>query len=378
MKEVGVANPFTMRVIKPDSPFCNRDEALRDLGRHAANQANVVLFSPRRYGKTSLVKRIQAQIEKEGFLTFYTDLFMVTSINEVAERIAKNVYATLHKRESLLRKGARFLKTFTAFRPVLKPSPKDGFTLSVEPYSATVPGKELLEKVLEELGMFIQKEQARVHFVLDEFQEITELKESGIEGLFRKHIQNHPASYFFVGSRRRVLLDIFNQRNRPFYQSAIMYPVKPLPHDELTSFLRERFAAEGKKCPPGVAAKISQRTEQYPYYVQALAYNVFDLAGKNITFKDVDTAFERLLSSERYAYEALVQGLTGIQTALLRALAATPDARILSSEFITRYRLSVGGVQSAQKKLVELDLIEKRGDVWRVVDPVFAAWLARF
>lgn len=373
-----MANPFTMRVIKPDSPFCNRDEALRELSRHAANQANVVLFSPRRFGKTSLVKRIQAQIEKEGFLTFYTDLFMVTSINEVAERIAKNVYATLHKRESLLRKGARFLKTFTAFRPVLKPSPKDGFTLSVEPYSASVPGKELLEKVLEELGLFIQKEQARVHFVLDEFQEITELKESGIEGLFRNHIQNHPASYFFVGSRRRVLLDIFNQRNRPFYQSAIMYPVKPLPHDELTSCLIERFAAEGKKCPQGVAAEISQRTDQYPYYVQALAYNVFDLAGKNITLEDVDTAFERLLSSERYAYEALVQGLTGIQTALLRALASTPDARILSSDFIARYRLSVGGVQSAQKKLVELDLIEKHDDVWRVVDPVFAVWLARF
>jgi hypothetical protein len=373
-----MTNPFTLRVITPDAPFCDRAEALQELGRHVFNLANVVVFSPRRYGKTSLVKRVQAQIEKEGILTFYTDLFMATSITEVAERIAKNVYATLHKCESLLQKGARFLKTFTAFRPVLKPSPKDGFTLSVEPFSATVSGKELLDKVLEDLGEFIRKESQKVHFVLDEFQEITELKESGIEGLFRKHIQHQRASYFFVGSRRRVLLDIFNQRSRPFYQSAIMYPVQPLPHGELIDFLKVRFEQEGKQCGRSVAEDISHRTLQYPYYAQALAYHVFDIAAKKVTTEDVDIGFDRLLSSERYAYEAIVQGLTGTQTSLLRALAAEPDSKILSSDFTARHKLSVGGVQSAQKKLVELDLIEKNEDVWRVVDPIFAVWLSRY
>lgn len=373
-----MANPFTMRVIAPDSPFCNRAEELKDLSRHAANQANVVVFSPRRYGKTSLVIKVQAQIEKEDFLTFYADLFMVTSVDEVAERIAKSVYAVLHKRESLLQKGARFLKTFTTFRPVLKPSPENGFTLSVEPFSVGIPGVELLDKVLEELGLFVQRERPKVHFVLDEFQEITELKEPAIEGVFRKHIQHHHASYFFVGSRRRILLDIFNQRSRPFYQSAIMYPLKPLPHDELVSFLTERFEREGKKCPKSVAKEISQRTFQYPYYTQALAYNVFDLSGKVIKSEDVDEGFERLLTSERYAYEAMVQGLTGAQIALLRALASSPTSKILSSDYITRHKLTVGGVQYAQKKLVELDMIEKHNDEWRVVDPILGEWLSRY
>ena len=373
-----MANPFTMRVIAPDSPFCNRAEELKVLSRHAVNQANVVVFSPRRYGKTSLVRKVQAEIEKEGFLTFYADLFMVTSANEVAERIAKNVYGLLHKRESLFQKGARFLKTFTTFRPVLKPSLKNGFSLSVEPFSASIPGKELLDKVMEELGLFIQRERSKVHFVLDEFQEITELKEPAIEGVLRKHIQHHQASYFFVGSRRRVLLDIFNQRSRPFYQSAIMYPIKALPHHDLVSFLKGRFEKEGKSCPMSVAEEISQRTFQYPYYAQALAYNVFDLAGKAIKSEDVDAGFERLLSSERYAYEAMIQGLTGAQIALLRALATSPNAKILSSDYIAQHKLTVGGVQYAQKKLVELDLIEKHNDVWRVVDPIFAVWLSRF
>ena len=373
-----MTNPFTMRVIAPDSPFCDRSEELSDLGRHAVNQANVVVFSPRRYGKTSLVRRVQAEIEKKGFFTFYTDLFMVTSANEVAERIAKSVYSILHKRDSLFEKGARFLKTFTAFRPVLKPSPENGFILSVEPFSTSISGLELLDKVLEELGLFIKKERSKVHFVLDEFQEITELKEPTIEGVLRKHIQHHQASYFFVGSRRRVLLDIFNHRSRPFYQSAIMYPVRALPHTDLVSFLKSRFKKKGKSCPRSVAEEISQRTFQYPYYAQALAYHVFDLAGKNIKKEDVDAGFERLISSERYAYEAMIQGLTGPQITLLRALATSPDAKILSSEFIAQHKLTVGGVQYAQKKLVELDLIEKHNDVWRVVDPIFAVWLSRY
>ncbi len=367
-----------MRVIPPDSPFCNRSEELEELGRHAVNQADVVIFSPRRYGKTSLVRKLQSEIAKDGVLTFYSDLFMVSSISEVAERIARSVYAVLNKREPLLRKGARMLKIFKTFRPVFKPSPGNGFTLTVEPSSSTIPATEVLDNILEEVGVFIEKEHAKVHFVLDEFQEITELKEPSIEGILRKHIQQHKASYFFVGSRRRILLDIFNQRKRPFYQSSIMYPIEPLPHEELVSFLVERFESAGKKCPKSAAEMISNRTHQYPYYAQALSYNVFDLPGKVIKDEDVEAGFERLLSSERYAYEAMVQGLTGTQIALLRALAASPTSHILSGDYLARQKLTVGGVQYAKKKLVELDLIEKHNGVWRVVDPIFSEWLSRY
>lgn len=373
-----MTNPFTLRVIAPDGAFCYRTGELHDLRQHAVNRANVVVFSPRRYGKTSLVKRVQAGLEDEGFLACYTDLFMVTGVEEVARRIAKTVYTVLHRRESLLEKGTRFLKTFTTFRPVFKPSAQDGFTLSVEPVSSVLPAVEALDKVLEELGLFIKRETPKLHFVLDEFQELTELKDPSIEGIFRKHIQHHPAAYCFVGSRRRVLLDMFNQHSRPFYQSAIMYPLKALPLVDLVAFLRERFASGGKKCSPAVAQAVSKRMCQHPYYAQALAYHIFDLAAEEVRPEDVDAGFERLLASERYAFEAIVQGLTGPQISLLRALAASPTAKILSSDYIARHRLTVGGVQYAQKKLLALDLIEKKDDLWQVVDPVFAVWLSRF
>lgn len=224
-------------------------------------------------------------------------------------------------------------------------------------------GIELLDKVLEDLGEFIRDESGGVHIIFDEFQEITEIKDMSVEGVLRKHIQEHQASYFFVGSRRRILLDMFNKRSRPFSQSAIMYPLDPLPHDELCSFLIDQFGKAGKKCPESLAEKIADKVAHYPYYAQFLPYYVFEASGRTVKEEDVETVFEKLLASERYGYEAIVQGLTGPQITLLRALANDPDARILSAEYMGRHKLTIGCVQYARDKLEALNLIEKHDNV---------------
>jgi len=353
---------------------------LDELSSHAHNKANVVLFSPRRYGKTSLVKKLQRNLAREGYLTIYSDFFLVTSENDVAHRIANSIYAVLHQRESLLKKGARILKTFKTFRPVFKPSADHGVVLSVEPLSTDLSGIEMLDKVMEEFGDFVkmQAASAGVHIVFDEFQEITDLKSSQIEGVLRKHIQEHQASYFFVGSRRRILLNIFNQRKRPFYQSAIMFPLKALPHDELTRFLTNQFKKGGKKCAKIIAEKIAEKVFQYPYYAQALAYHIYEVSGKIAKEQDIRNGFEILLGSERYGYEGIVQDLTASQIALLKSLAVHPASRIMSTAYMRDHRLSVGGIQYARKKLEDLDLIERQDDVWRITDPVFGYWLTNY
>jgi len=373
-----MGNPFMLRVLPPAAPFCDRTRELSDLESHATNKANVVVFSPRRFGKTSLVRRLQVQLAEKDIIPFYIDLFMVTSAGDVAQRIAKSVYSILHRRESLLKKGVRYLKVFKTFRPVFKPSAQNGVVLSVEAASPGLSGMEMLEEVLGELGRFIEREDAGIHVVLDEFQEITELKKTPLEGLLRAHIQEHQASYFFVGSRRRILLDMFNQRKRPFYQSAIMYPLKALPKADLIKFLAEEFSKGKKECPEEMGTLLFERTSGYPYYVQALAYYVFVESEKTVTEKSIEAGFTKLLASERYGFEALIQGLSGGQIALLRALAVDPQQKLLSTEFMNRHKLSIGGIQSAQKKLVDLDLIENSGSGWKLVDPVFQQWVADY
>lgn len=373
-----MANPFTLRVIPPFFPFCNRTIELQQLCSHADNKANVVLFSPRRYGKTSLIRKLQSDLSDKGFFTVYVDFFMATSENEIARRISQSIYSVLHERASLLDKGIRFLKTFKTFRPVFKPSPESGVSFSVEPVSLVMPGIDLIDNVMEELGVFIRRESINAHIVFDEFQEICELKNSPIEGTLRRHIQEQQASFFFVGSRRRILLDMFTRKNRPFYQSAIMYPLRSLPDKELVSFLVNRFKEGGKSCTIRIAEKISEKVSQYPYYAQALAYNIFEISEDIVSEDDIQTGFNNMMASERYGYEAVVQGLTGPQIALLKALAVDPVSKILSTEYMNRHRLSAGGIQYARNKLEKLDLIEKHNNVWKIVDPVFCCWLAGY
>ncbi|MBW1800460.1 MAG: ATP-binding protein, partial [Deltaproteobacteria bacterium] len=188
-------NPFILSVIPPEAPFCNRIRELEQLVSYALSGTNVVIYSPRRYGKTSLVKRVQHTLEAQGILTLYADFFGVASIEDVAAKIAKGVYGFIRNNEPLLKKAMRIL---TGFRPVFKPSEDGGLTISVESTVPNLFGIDLLDKTLQDLGGFIEEVgPSMVHIAFDEFQEITELKDKRIEGTLRSHIQFHQSSYFF-------------------------------------------------------------------------------------------------------------------------------------------------------------------------------------
>ena len=98
-------NPFYLKEIPVDAPFCDREKELADLISYAKSNINVVLFSPRRYGKTSLTKRVQNSLKSDGTLTAYCDLFGVTSVEEIAGRIARSIYAVTHKNQGMFQKA---------------------------------------------------------------------------------------------------------------------------------------------------------------------------------------------------------------------------------------------------------------------------------
>jgi len=370
-------NPFIISVIPPEAPFYNRTKELQQLDSYAAAGTNVVIFSPRRFGKTSLVKRVQSRLEKEGTLTLYADFFGVTSIDDVAGRIAKSVYAFIRRNESLMKKAIRI---FTTFRPVFKPAEDGSFSVSVEQAAPNLQGFELLDKTLEDLGVFIEQVGSEnVHIVFDEFQEITELKDKRIEGILRSKIQFHQSSYFFVGSRRHVLLGMFSEKSRPFYQSAQLFELQRLPHDELVGYLIDQFNKCGKHCSQKNAEKISLASKQYPYYAQKLALNVYEISGKVIHAKDIAHALKIMITNEIYFYQATLQALAPRQIALLRAVAIEPQKTLFSNRYISRHDLgSIGGVQSSLKKLRQMDLVEIGAEgQHQVVDPIFSIWLQR-
>lgn len=367
-------NPFHFRELPREAPFCNRQGEIRELLSHASNRANVVLVSPRRYGKTSLVKRIQEQLSRKGLATIYMDFFGIDSVEDMSARLASRVYAFCHRNEPLFKKVMGFL---SIWRPVLRPDPEYGISLTVEP-TARKRGMELLEDTLSGLGRFIKDYERGCHIVLDEFQEIVELRESlQVEGIMRSQLQTHSnASYFFVGSRRRILNDIFNEKKRPFYRSAINYALPPLPFEEAAEFILEQFRRSGKACPQVIATRIVETVRGYPYYIQRIPYSIFEVSGKRITEEEYTKGFRKALEGERPVYEALLQSLSLQQVKIISALADQPTESPYSAEYMARHALgSVGGLQGALKKLIELDYIEEKSGVFQVVDPVFGIWL---
>lgn len=372
-----MGNPFYLQEVPVDAPFCNRAKELKELGSYGEAGANVVLFSPRRYGKTPLVKRIQKGLADKGFITIFADFFGVASIEDVAARLAKAVFVVTHSKDPLWK---RALRTIRSFRPVLKPDLEGGVSLSVEPSSAGRSGLGLLEETMDSLGDFISTAHTPVHVALDEFQEIVILKEAlQIEGAMRSRIQQQKTSYFFIGSRRRVLLGIFNERQRPFFQSAINYPLKALPADELIEFITEQFTRSKRKCSKDLARKLVSLAGCHPYYSQKLSFFVYEHSDK-LTEEAIHHGMERLILSERPVFEAILQTLSPHQRLLLQALAKEPTQKLFANNYIRNHRLgSVGGVQHSVRQIEDLDIIEKEEEsgFWRIVDPIFAMWLRR-
>jgi AAA+ ATPase superfamily predicted ATPase len=363
-------NPFYFRVLPVTAPFCNREKELNQLDSHAQNRANVVVFSPRRYGKTSLVQRVQERLKRRGLVTVYVDLFGIDSLEDMAARMASRLYSYCHENEGLFKKAMKFL---SSWRPVIRPDPEYG----VEP-SSRRKGIDLLDSTLDGFGKFIQEQKKGVHIVFDEFQEIAELRESlQIEGTLRSHIQTHShASYFFVGSRRRVLNDIFNTRKRPFYRSSINFPLGPLPFEEGVHFIVEQFKRGGKSCSEEIGKKIFEKTGGYPYYIQRVPYSIFEISAKKVTEDDTIKGFQKTIEEESIVYETMVQALSLQQIKLLSALALEPTEKPYSVDYMARHGLgSIGGVQGALKRLLELDYIERKGNLLVIVDPVFGIWL---
>ena len=370
-----MGNPFYLQEIPVDAPFCDREKELKELRSYAEAKANVVLFSPRRFGKTSLVKRVQRRLADKGAVVIFADFFGVGSVEDVAARLAKAVYGFTHGKPSLWKTA---LRTLLSFRPVLKPDPSGGISLSVEPAAAGRSGLHLLEETIDSLSRFIEESKQLIQIALDEFQEIVTLKEAlTIEAALRTHIQRQKASYFFIGSRRRVLLGIFNERQRPFFQSAINYPLGPLPVMDLGNFITWQFKEHGKSCTKDMGLRLASTVDCHPYYSEKLGFFVYEMA-EAVNEETIQVGLQKLIVSEKPVFEAILQGLSPHQRLLLKALALEPPKKILAGSYVQKHGLgSTGGVQHSTKHLEDLDLIERKGDPeqWQLVDPILAMWL---
>jgi len=368
-------NPFYTRELPLHAPFCNRVKEIDEIARHAQNKMNVVLFSPRRYGKTSLIKRVLDRLAKKGVITIYVDMYGVTSQDDVAGRIARSIYENVSKTKKLFDKVTGWL---LSWRPLARVNSEPGMSWTLE----HVAGKResyLIEEVLETIEKMSKEAKGGCCVVFDEFQQIAELPNSmAIEGLMRSHIQKHgKIAYVFVGSRRTMLKDMFNEEKRPFYRSAINYELAPLPDGELTGYIMEAFKKGGKVCPRQEAVKIVKLVQGYACYAQKIAYCVFERTELKVGPDNIREGLRGFFQDEKAYFEMMLTQLSTQQVKLVTAIAKEPTKTPYSIDYIARHKLaSLSAIQGGIKKLVSIDYIVKQEDrYYEVVDPLFKMWL---
>ena len=370
-----MSNPFTLRIAQRED-FCNRKKEIADLLTHARNSNNVVLFSPRRYGKSSLIKQVFDILQKDNFMTVYVDLFPISSERHFITRFSNAIFKGIGREadpRSFIEKVGRIFKKIV---PNIEVKP-DGVNISAK-FDNTADTDLLLDDLMEGLFTYVEKKKLKVCVALDEFQEITELPESNkIEGIVRSHIQTQTGiAYFYIGSRRRILHDMFSDKKRPFYKSAYSFMLKEIPKEDFIPYIEHKFNKTNKACSEGVAGKIYDSVRGYPYYVQKLASIAWDITSKSCTTNTVSQAYNALLEIEASDFEGIWSGLSLIQKSVLRAIAKEPTPSPYAREFLELHRLSLGGTQRAMQALLSKDLIEKDSEnKYRVTDPILGAWI---
>lgn len=243
-------------------------------------------------------------------------------------------------------------------------------------------GPALAEELLDAIAKHVQNIKKRGVVVLDEFQQIGELEDDRLEKVLRSKIQSqHHLSYVFAGSKRHLLMEMFSNPSRPFYKSAVHFPLKAMPRDEMKTFVIERFQTGGLKIAEAVAQEILGIAEDHPYHTQQLCFHIWESARKGgaVDKPLIASAIDRILSSENASYHNTWGLLGRVRRLALIALANLGEGDApFSSAFLRRVGLpSADGFRKALESLVTKELVEKENGSYRISDVFLKRWLLR-
>jgi len=366
-------NPFPISSYSFDQQLCEREE-LKTLQNLISLDQNIVFYGRRRSGKTTLVKRLLDELEKaKSYDTLYVDL-LATQNKE--EAIAALTIAVFEK----------FGKSKTGMTPAFQAMFSQlGVSIDYHPYT----GKPIIskgpksfiktEKSLSALGQFLSQRKRRVVIALDEFQQISLYEEGNEEALFRGWVQQHPLiSFIFIGSPPKMMTDMFAVKNRPFYQSARMVKLGPIPLAVYSAYIKKHFSSKGRNISDQLISKLYHLAGGETYTVQLLCHQ---LMGKSKTVKEeeISMALLHVLDQQESTYADYARMLTRHQWSLFKAIAKEePLFNPLSKDFVQKHSLgAVSTVSTALKALEKLGLIIQEDEAFRIHDVLIGRWMAR-
>jgi len=346
-------NPFSYSDYVTGKAFCNRDREQTDLIYYAQNSQNVLVYSHRRMGKTSLVHQVTHQLKKAKptVKSVYIDLYGSLDENDFIDAILTGLTQIESKLERILKQMAG-LKVAGSIDPVTN---LPTLSASIKPREKP----EYLDKALTILASYSKKQKLLV--VFDEFQEVAKYSEEGFEKRLRKVIQGHRnISYIFSGSQKHVLIEMFDSAKRAFYKMARSYPLKNIEMQHYVDWAQKLFKKKSVNVDKEIIIDIVERCDFQPMYIQQFLFDLWRC--DNVNLAALDEIQQSIISSQKGQFIVLWDLLTLNQKKALRLLAETGGEGIYAAEQLQRVGFNSGSVlQRALMSLVEKEILSKNG-----------------
>jgi hypothetical protein len=384
-------NPFVYGEVVPRSAFVNRVAEIDRLARDLLAGQKVFLISPRRYGKSSLLRQALAETARRGALSTEITVSSYSSYVAFLEGYARALVSL----ESRAERALGWLRDrLGGIRPEvrLEPDAKGAAAVMVSFPSARTPRdvSRLAQEVFALPGRIAESRGRPLAIALDEFQAIASFDRDGgraprmhqVEHALRAAVQHQrQVGYVFSGSEPS-LMEAMLGRSRPFYKAGPVMRLVKIPAGDFARFVEARFGATGISPGPGLGAAIVELAGNLPYDVQRLAHELWDDARaegeKSAGVDSLHRTLRRILGEQDALFEATWQRLTLAQRAALRAAVLEDGRELLAVDTRTRYRLGgASTVQASLNALVRDDVLAREGPRFTMVDSLFREWVAR-
>lgn len=370
-------SPFQFGRVVVGDTFTDRSAEIKRLKANIENNVHTMLISPRRWGKSSLVKQTALHLEKNKKIKFcFIDLFKTRNEEDFYSSYTRAIIKAISsKTEEIAALAKSFLGRLTP-RISLGTDPLSDFEITFDMKGM----KQNYEDVLNLPEKIAEKKGINLIICIDEFQNLGHFDEPV---LFQKRLravwQHHQrVAYILYGSKRHMLMHLFENKSMPFYKFGDVIYLDKISIEDLKTFIANSFSRTGKTIAEEYAGQIAAYVKCHPYYTQQLAHLTWLGAENRVSAEILNQAVEELLNQNSLLYQKEIETLSNIQVNFLKAIANGVN-QLSSTMVINEYNLnSSANVTRVRKALEKKEIIDVVGKKIEFIDPVFELWFKRY
>ncbi len=368
--------PFIFGVATSGENFTDRAKETSRLMLNFQHGVNTVLISPRRWGKTSLVKKVCNLAQSDKLKIVYLDIFSCRSDKDFYDAFGS---AVLKQTSSRLDEWIENVKLFLSRispKISLGPDPMTDFSISLE----MNPKSDDIEEILQLPEKIAQKKGCNIVICIDEFQQIAEFKDSKT---FQKRLRSvwqlqKSVSYCLFGSKKHLMNELFEKKSLPFYKFGDAIYLQKIDTSDWIKYITSRFESTGKQISEELAENICRKVENHSSYVQQLAWLVWIHTDIIATEQDLEAAYQDIIDQNTPLFEKQTESLTTYQMNFLRAIIDGIHNEFTTQEVLKKYQLgSSANVSIIKRSLEKKELIEIEKKQVIIPDPIMKVWLKR-